>query len=222
MKDVMQTVCSQYANSPTMMRLIHNMNEAIRPDADIDNFYDVIWNVKTAIGFGLDIWGRIVGISRILQIPSASGYFGFQDGASNASFSPFGVNPFFSGINASTSNYSLSDAIYRPLIMAKALANISSADSHSINQILQNAFPGVRCYVVDQGNMQMMYVFESVLTVLQKAIVQQSGVVLKPSGVGATVMATTLPVFGFSEMGTVAAAPFGQAPFISEDAIYEL
>lgn len=40
------------------------MNEYIKPDTDIDNFFSFIWNVDTAQGFGLDIWGRIVGVSR--------------------------------------------------------------------------------------------------------------------------------------------------------------
>lgn len=64
MQNVEQTIVSQYANSPTLVQLITNMNEYIDPSADIDNFYNVVWNVDTAIGFGLDIWGEIVGVSR--------------------------------------------------------------------------------------------------------------------------------------------------------------
>lgn len=66
MKNVEQTIISQYGNSPTLLALIHNMNEYIRPDIDIDNFYSWIWNIETAQGFGLDIWGRIIGIGRII------------------------------------------------------------------------------------------------------------------------------------------------------------
>lgn len=64
MKNVEQTIISQYGNSSTISQLIFNMNENIRVDADIDNFYSFIWNVATAQGFGLDIWGRIVNVSR--------------------------------------------------------------------------------------------------------------------------------------------------------------
>lgn len=66
MKNVEQTIISQYANSPTLLKLIRNFNDYIDPTCDIDNFYDFIWNVDTAQGFGLDIWGRIVGVSRAL------------------------------------------------------------------------------------------------------------------------------------------------------------
>jgi hypothetical protein len=64
MRDIEKTICSQYGNSTTLVKLICNMNEYIDPSADIDNFYNVVWNVDTAIGFGLDIWGEIVGVSR--------------------------------------------------------------------------------------------------------------------------------------------------------------
>lgn len=64
MVNVEQTIISQYGNSSTIGQLIQFMNENIDPSADIDNFYDFVFNVETAQGFGLDIWGRIVGISR--------------------------------------------------------------------------------------------------------------------------------------------------------------
>lgn len=66
MINVEQTIISQYGNSPTILALIQNMNGNIDPRADLDGFFNFIWNVDTAQGFGLDIWGRIVGIGRII------------------------------------------------------------------------------------------------------------------------------------------------------------
>jgi hypothetical protein len=71
MENVQQTVISQYGNSPTMSALINSFNLAVEANVDIDNFYDWIWNIDTAQGFGLDIWGRIIGVSRILDIEIA-------------------------------------------------------------------------------------------------------------------------------------------------------
>lgn len=68
MINIEQTVISQYGNSSTIGRLIQNMNDYIDPRTDIDNFYSFIWNVDTAQGFGLDIWGRIVGVERDIFI----------------------------------------------------------------------------------------------------------------------------------------------------------
>lgn len=64
MINVEQTIISQFGNSSTIGQLIQNMNENIDPRADLDNFYDFVFNIETAQGFGLDIWGRIVNISR--------------------------------------------------------------------------------------------------------------------------------------------------------------
>ena len=217
MKNFGKTEVSQYANSPTLMRYIESMNEAIDPSVDIDNFYEWIWNVDTAKGFGLDIWGRIVRISRNLQIPDAESYFGFQDGVGD--YYGFGQEPFYSGTAPATQTYALADDDYRSLIMAKALFNITAANIPSINKLLQYLFPGTRSYVTSQGNMMIQFVFEFALTQLQYAIVTQSGVIPVPAGVNATMLSSVLPVFGFSEAGEYSAAPFGSAPFINPEAI---
>lgn len=80
MKNVIDTVASQYANSPTLRQLIDSMNEYFDPSTNFEAFYNFVWNVDTAKGFGLDIWGRIVNVSRDLLIPNTPELFGF-DGA---------------------------------------------------------------------------------------------------------------------------------------------
>lgn len=218
MIDVEQTIISQYANSPTIVQLVRNMNEYIDPRTDFDTFYDFVWNVDTAQGFGLDIWGRIVNISRNLLIPIDPQYFGFSQGVGTF---PFDEAPFYDGTPPATQTYALSDDAYRQLILVKALANISSTNAPSLNQLLQNLFVNRgRCYVNDLGGMQLRYTFEFELTPYEFAILTQSGALPRPAGVGAILIATALPVFGFSEAGVDSAAPFGQAPFISESASY--
>lgn len=64
MNNIEQTIISQYGNSSTISALVHNMNDYIDPSADIDQFFSFIWDVSQAQGFGLDIWGRIVNVSR--------------------------------------------------------------------------------------------------------------------------------------------------------------
>lgn len=215
MIDVEQTIISQYGNSATITQLVRNMNQYIDPRADFDTFYDFVWNVETAQGFGLDIWGRIVNISRELQIPSDPNFFGFQDGA--ADYQPFGQAPFYDGIAGATQTYRLADDAYLQLILVKALANISATNAPSLNQLLQNMFAGRgRCYVNDLGGMSMRYTFEFLLTNYEFAIMTQSGALPRPAGVGAMLINTDTPVFGFASD----AAPFGQAPFIQEGATH--
>lgn len=64
MIQVEQTIVSEYGTSATITKLIRNMNEYIDPRKNIDDFYSFVWNVETAQGFGLDIWGRIVNVDR--------------------------------------------------------------------------------------------------------------------------------------------------------------
>jgi len=217
MDNVEQTIISQYANSPTIVQLIQNMNGYIDPSADIDSFYDLIWNVDTAVGKGLDIWGKIVGLDngRILKIPSAELNLGFDE-AGTLSATPFGSGAFYSGAPV-TQNYSLGDDAFRTLILVKALANITDGSIPSYNRLLQNLFAGRgRCYVNDLGNMQMRYTFEFFLQPFEMAIMTQSGALPRPTGVLASIIQVQLPnVFGFKEAGTASAAPFGQGTFFT-------
>ena len=217
MIDVEQTIISQYGNSATITQLVRDMNTYLDPRADFDTFFDFVWNVETAQGFGLDIWGRIVNISRELQIPADATYFGFSD-ALPGSF-PFGEQPFYGGTPGATSTYRLADDAYRQLILIKALANISATNAPSLNQLLQNMFAGRgRCYVNDLGGMALRYTFEFDLTPYEFAIMTQSGALPRPAGVNASLFQSALPLFGFSEAG-VSAAPFGQGVFVPQGAM---
>ena len=179
--NVEQTVASEYGNSPTILALIDSFNAAVDPSSNIDQFWAIIWNVTTAQGFGLDIWGRIVGVTRIIQT------------------SPPTI---------------LTDAQFLQLILIKALSNISLATSPAINTLLTDWMAGRgRAYVNDLGSMEIRYMFEFPLEQFEINIITQSGIFLRPAGVGGWMVETVLPVFGFSGM-TDGAAPFGQAPFM--------
>lgn len=182
MKNVSQTIISQYGNSETILGLIEKLNLAIDPSVDIDRFYAWIFNVETAQGFGLDIMGRIVGVSRAIQTAPPT---------------------------------ILVDDQFRALILLKALSNISVATSPAINNLLQTWIGAEgKSYVNDLGGMEIRYMFEFLLQPFQLDIITQSGIFLRPAGVGGWVVNFVPPVFGFAEMGTDWAAPFNQEPFM--------
>ena len=109
----------------------------------------------------------------------------------------------------------LTDSQFRSLILLKALSNISIATSPSINTLLTDWVGQYgRAYVNDLGNMEIKYQFEFLLQQFEIDIITQSGIFLRPAGVGGWVVTTVFPVFGFAEMGTAWAAPFNQAPFM--------
>jgi hypothetical protein len=179
--DYLQTVISQYANSPILMQLLDNMYQYLDQTMNMESFYDVLYNIDTAQGHGLDVWGEIVGVNRVIPVQSTSA-FGFEE-SGPLGVSSFGEGAFYSG-GTLTNNVALSDDAYRILIFAKALSNITDGSITSCNQILLNLFPGRgNCYVVDNQNMTITYTFTFATTDVEKAIVQWTGILPKPTGV---------------------------------------
>ena len=183
--DVWKTVISQYANSDIITQLIENLDAYVDQTTNFNNLYDLIWNVDTAVGYGLDVWGRIVGVTRVVNVPLAR-YLGFEQ--QSLTVDPFDQSPLYSG-EPLTSGYALSDSAFRTLIFAKALANICDGSIPGINQVLLNLFPQRgTCYVTDGEDMTMTYTFAFTLSPVEIAIVEQSGILPKPVGVSATVV----------------------------------
>lgn len=220
MRNWPQTVLSQYSNSPHFMQLLGSLDDWLSPDANLEDFYRFIWNIRPvggAEGYGLDVWGRIVGVSRILKLTS-SRWFGFRGNAPDRS--GFNQDAFWDG-NVVTTNYYVTDEVYRRMIFAKAAKNITNGSVPAINAILMMLFPNRgNAYVIDGANgefykwfgfgeardrasfgwgpfmsasvlptlaknMTLTYVFEFVLLPYEIAIVTQSGVLPKPTGVKA-------------------------------------
>jgi hypothetical protein len=189
------TVISQYNQSPTMRTLLYAMNQWFDPRANIDDFYNFIWNVATAEGYGLDVWGRIVAVDRVLKVQPTDPWFGFDE-ATVVSAWPFNTADaapppqrggiFYNG-EPLTGNYPLSDEGFRVLVMAKAAFNIINGTIPAINQLLLNLFPGRgNVYVVDNRDMSMTYVFHFIPNAVEAAIISQSGVLPRPTGVSVT------------------------------------
>lgn len=203
------TLISQYANSPILLQLIHDWDEAIDPRTDLADFVGNVWSIATAQSWGLDVWGRIVGVGRIIRVPGAPGdAFGFFE---SHGCQPFGQAPFYSP-RSNFSALTLSDENYRDLILVKALVNISGCSTELLNRALQQLFHDYgRCYVHSVGDMRFHYVFEFVLPAMQKAILFSSGIVPRPAGVQVAYLeCDPLTTFGFygSDM-----QPFGQGTF---------
>jgi Protein of unknown function (DUF2612) len=201
MQNVERTIISQYANSPTLAQLILDMNEYIDPTANFEAFYNFVWNVDTAQGFGLDVWGNIVGVSRLLQIPGTDPIVGFDNPSTPADWFPMSFGRFAMPGEATTA-YVLPDDAYRVLILTKALANITTTTAPALNQLLRNLFPGRgRCYVRDLGNMAMQFVFNFALSAVEYAILTQSGALPHPAGVLYSVVVNRSGLFGFRGQG---------------------
>jgi hypothetical protein len=151
MRDFDRTVISQYSDSPTLVRLITNLNIYFDPQANLQSFYDLIWNVDTAEGYGLDVWGRIVGISRFVRVPTDR-WFGFGE-AGTLNTDPWDQSAFYNGQELFRILV-VDDESYRRMILTKAATNITDCSIPAINKILTEvAFPNRgKAYVTDGRN----------------------------------------------------------------------
>ena len=188
------TVISQFNQSPTLQSLLYAIDQWIDPTIDMEAFYQYIWNVDSAEGYGLDVWGRIVAVNRVLHVQFPALYWGFDE-AGVFSAAPFNTDMtapppadqgggVFYKDERLTDNQVLLDPEYRTLILAKALFNITNGSIPAMNQILVNLFSAKgRAYIVDNRDMSMTYVFEFKPDPVDVAIITQSGVMPKPTGV---------------------------------------
>jgi len=211
MQNLEKTIESQFANSPLMMQLVQNMDQYLDQSANVEGFLSTVWNILDAQGFGLDFWGQVLQVSRLLQIASPGPFFGFDQSGSMVGF---GQGVFLQYVGETTT-FAMLDGAYKKALLTKALANITRVSIPGCNQLVSNLFAGRgRCYCTDSGNMVMTYTFEFVLLPVELAILTQSGVLPHPTGVAVTIVQVPVSsgVFGFNGSGL---QPFNQGTFFN-------
>ena len=165
---------SQYANSPKFVALVDGLRAMFNNAKLISDWYNIVYNIKTAKGFGLDIWGKILNQGRsFVYVDPDSGteteyYLQGELTVDGATFSANEV-----------------EEIYRKVLFMKTISLITNATDKSLNELIQYYFNGRRCYVIQYDTMKLRYVFEVPVSNLEKSIFT-SGLLPKPTGVGAT------------------------------------
>lgn len=207
-----ETILTQYSASPRLLAIIETFNQAMNLDDFTDKFIDEVWDVTTNGTYGLDIWGKIVNVSRYIQSDISSNSFGFSeadDGNINDYPSSFNEAPFYAGIQE-TETVRLADDAYRTLILAKAFSNISMATIREINRFLTLLFKGRgKAFCVDYGEMRMGVICEFDLAPYEKVILNKYDVLPIPQGVLLTTTQLVPPYFGFADD----AYPFNDGTF---------
>lgn len=209
MKNWRATVLSQYDNSARMLALMEGFNAHVDPASDIDAFYQAVFDPRTATGWGLDVWGRIVGVGRLITLEGSSQAFGFY----GSGLLPFGQAPFWS--DNATNNYLLADEAFRLLIFMKAAINITDGTLSSLNRIMAGFFADRgAAMVLHVGTMKIRFLFRFQLEPYERALLSQESVTPKPAGVGFDVYEVPVETFGFFGSGLM---PFGQGTFVQGD-----
>ena len=189
------TVQSQYAASPKIVALARGFAwlEDTQPDTEL--FYAAVFDIMTAYGWGLDNWGRILGMGRFLDYPGDD-FLGFQF----SQLQPIDQAPFYNP--GALQTLRLDDASYRQLLLWKALANISAADAATLNDLLNRLFAAFAVtepvYVIEVGVMRIRLVLEFALSNQLFAAIRHYGLLGKGAGVGVELLVAPRPCFGFA------------------------
>ena len=197
--DIAETVQSQYATSKRMRAVIDAFWQAINPKSDIALLYKKLVNPRTAEGWGLDIWGRIVAIGRsYLAVEDDTPYFGFDppEGVKNERLNSFGNAPFYKQIMGKVR---LADTMYRTYVFLKALINISNSSLASLNQAVKLLFPDADIQILHTGTMVLRVLVLSPLSESDKAALDNLSWI--PAGVGLEMYQVITPTFGFAGTG---------------------
>lgn len=200
------TVQSQYAASPHIRALVDAYWEALNPDADIDLIYKNMIDPDTAVGFGLDVWGRIVAIGReYVAADEENIYFGFKPEVANDRLDTFDNAPFYKKIDG---KIRLADPAYRTYIFIKAMINIGDCSLASINCMLKLMFPNAEIYCLHVDTMVLRLVIRTKLAEADKQALLN--LPWLPAGVGLEMYQIITPTFGFNGSGL---NPFNQGTF---------
>ena len=158
--DISETIQSQYAASPHITNLVNAFWDALNPDADIELFYNKVFNPDTAEGMGLDVWGRIVAIGReYLTTDTTNPYWGFKlPEVADGRVQNFGNAPYYKKINGIVK---LTDTAYRLYIFLKAMINIGDGTLAGLNKMIKYLFPHDTVYIIHTDTMVLRLVVES-------------------------------------------------------------
>lgn len=197
--DIAETVQSQYATSKRMRAVIDAFWQAINPKSDIDLLYRKLVNPRTAEGWGLGVWGRIVAIGRsFLAVDDDTPYFGFDppEGVKNERLNSFNNAPFYKAIYGKVE---LADTMYRTYVFLKALINISNSSLAGLNRMVKLLFPDADIQILHTGTMVLRVLILSPLSESDKAALDN--LPWLPAGVGLEMYQVVTPTFGFAGTG---------------------
>lgn len=189
---------SQYGDSPHIKGVIRGYYDYISPQKDIDIIYDKMINIYTAEGYGLDVWGRIVGISReYVAVDEQYDYLGFDNKPYNMDrIETFNNAPFYKVVNG---KIKLEDNAYRTYILIKALINISNVSLNNLNYIFSQLFRDTDIKVLHSNTMTLRLLVIGAMSQAQIGAIKN--IEWLPAGVGLQFYHIITPTFGFRGSG---------------------
>jgi hypothetical protein len=181
---------SQYSASRRLLAMTGSFQDVLDPTVDIDLFYKRIFNILTAEGYGLDNWGRILGIARVIS----------DEGVS---------------LTLEDEMYRLL-LLYKA--MANISDATAAGLNRLLGVLIATGVGGLpaRAYVLEIAPMVIRWVFEDFMSPIQLAVFNAAGTLARGAGVGWEFYAISPgKVFGFDGQLMLT---FNLAPFAPDDA----
>lgn len=208
-------VISQYANSPILTAWMSAWFSTIDPTEFFDLFFDNMWNMDTNWGYGLDVWGRIVGglsFTRTIQVVVPVPYFSFDD--PELGFDTPGADIYAPGDPLTEiAPQALQDTDWRRLIMARAAGNISNGSISSVLFAYNTFFSWYGSQVfINETNTQyasmdyMLCVSGSPISLLELTILTDDLITQSSTGTNMEILVASAPggpIFGFDRDDSV-------------------
>lgn len=208
------TIQSQYACAPHITKLAQGFWRLIDPKSDIERFYELCFDIDTAQGVALDIWGRILGLPRSMQATTEVGvpYWGFHNKFANVTeVRGFNQAPFFYG--AQERHLELSDEAYRLMLKIKAMANISTGSLSDLNRMIAALLPHAQVQIYRTGPMTLKILATGNFTDYEQNLLVRGDLPPIPTGVKLEVEFRGAKPLGFAGADVV---PFNQGPWYSK------
>ena len=190
-------ILTQYSASPTITKLLSDFRDEIDTQADMATFEQNMFDIETASGIGLDIWGKIIGISRTIQLSDSTVTL---DDEHYRKLLMYKALANITDASLATLNKLL------PLLFEDA--------SFSVRNVIIEAKNGDEYY--NSYPMHVRYTIDGEESELDVALFSAGGTLSLAAGVGWSLLATQGRVFGFDGSGL---QPFNRGTFMNENNI---
>lgn len=170
--DLERAVLWQYENAPNLRALIAGEKSFSDTNSEQfwENWFNQIFAISTANNFGLNLWGKVLGVAR----PSYT--------------------------NAAGAVVAFSDDMYRKLLLARLMLCNSNGSVSSINRYLAFMFPNKPVFVVNYYNMTIKIILYYEPSLEDLAVIKTEGFIPVPAGVLVDyVIVPPDKTFGFEE-----------------------
>lgn len=169
----------QYDNAENLKGILHDQEQFIKQNVTdvFEHYTEKVFSIKTADTFGLNVWGQILGVKRDYTLTKT-------------------VEE-----ETVTSVISVSDELYRRMLIATATRHNMAGTLPEIWKYLQIILPGREFYIHDKHDMSIEIQYRFIPTDEELAILQDSSFIPLPAGVlmnGEPPPSNTL--FGFCTM----------------------